>query len=182
MTQALLVIDIQNDYFAGGKMPLVGSEEAAVQARRMQDAFRQRNLPVIHLQHVAASPNASFFAPNTAGAEIHSSVAPIGDEPVVVKHHPNAFRETNLASRLEALAVTDLVVVGMMTHMCIDTSVRAASDMGLKVTLIADACATKNLEFDGVVVPAAQVQASFLAAIDGSFGQVVAAEKYLSGE
>ncbi len=179
MTKALIVIDIQNDYFAGGKMQLVGSEEAAVQARRIQEAFRQQQLPVIHVQHVATSPSATFFLPNTPGVEIHQTVAPVGDEPVVVKQYPNAFRETNLAELLAAEGIGEVVVVGMMTHMCIDTSVRAASDMGLKVTLVSNACATKNLEFDSVEVAAAQVQAAYLAAIDGSFATVVTADQLL---
>lgn len=179
MTKALLVIDIQNDYFPGGLMQLVGSTEAAQQAARLQAQFRQDANPVINVQHVALSPSATFFLPNSKGAEIHESVAPIEGEPVIVKHHPNAFRETELKKVLDELTVDELVVVGMMTHMCIDTTVRAASDMGLKVTLVADACATKNLEFAGVEVSAANVQAAYLAAIDRSFAKVVSAEELL---
>jgi nicotinamidase-related amidase len=179
MTQALLVIDIQNDYFPGGKMELVGSEAAATKAAQLQHHFREAGLPVIHVQHVALSPDATFFLPETYGVEIHPEVSPMGDEPVVVKHHPNAFRETGLKQLLEGLEVSDLTVVGMMTHMCIDTTVRAASDAGFNVTLVGDACATKNLEFDGLTVPAASVQAAYLAAIDGSFAEVVTADSVL---
>jgi nicotinamidase-related amidase len=173
MTKALLVIDIQNDYFHGGKMELVGSEAAAAKAAQIQHHFREAGLPVIHVQHVALSPDATFFLPETYGVEIHSDVSPMGEEPVVVKHHPNAFRETELKKILEGLEVSDLTVVGMMTHMCIDTTVRAASDAGFNVTLVGDACATKGLAFDGLTVPAASVQAAYLAAIEGSFAAVV---------
>jgi nicotinamidase-related amidase len=175
MTKALLVIDIQNDYFAGGKMELVGSTDAAANAAMVQRQFRDAGLPVIHVQHIALSPTATFFVPDTFGAEIHESVAPFGDEPLVVKHYPNAFRETGLKKLLDDLLVTELTVVGMMTHMCIDTTVRAANDMGFKVTLVGDACATKDLEFNGVTVPGASVQAAYLAAIDGSFAAVTEA-------
>jgi nicotinamidase-related amidase len=175
MIKALLVIDIQNDYFPGGKMELVGSEAAAAKAAQIQNHFREAGLPVIHVQHVALSPDATFFLPETYGVEIHSDVSPMGDEPVVVKHHPNAFRETELKKILQGLEVSDLTVVGMMTHMCIDTTVRVASDMGFKVTLVGDACATKDLDFNGVTVSATSVQAAYLAAIDGSFAQVTEA-------
>ena len=175
MTKGLLIIDIQNDYFSGGKMELVGSAEAAKNAALVLRHFRDAGLPVIHVQHIALSPTATFFVPDTFGAEIHESVAPFGDEPLVVKHYPNAFRETGLKKLLDDLLVTELTVVGMMTHMCIDTTVRAANDMGFKVTLVGDACATKDLEFNGVTVPAASVQAAYLAAIDGSFAAVTEA-------
>jgi nicotinamidase-related amidase len=176
MTKALLIIDIQNDYFPQGKMDLVGSAEAAKNAALVQRRFRDAGLSVIHVQHIALSPTATFFLPDTFGAEIHESVTPFGAEPLVVKHYPNAFRETGLKKLLDDLLVTDLTVVGMMTHMCIDTTVRAASDMGFKVTLVGDACATKDLDFNGVTVSAASVQAAYLAAIDGSFAQVTEAQ------
>lgn len=173
MTQALIVIDIQNDYFPGGKMELAGSLKAASNAAIVQRQFRQLGLPVINVQHIALSPTATFFLPDSPGAEIHRDVSPINDEPVVVKHFPNAFRETQLAHLLSELDATELTVVGMMTHMCVDTSVRAASDAGYKVTLVGDACATKNLEFEGKEVSASDVQLAYLAALDGSFATVV---------
>ncbi|MFM6971979.1 MAG: cysteine hydrolase family protein [Rhodoluna sp.] len=181
MTKALLVIDIQNDYFPGGKMELVGSVEAAKNAALIQQHFRSQGLPIIHVQHIAIKPNATFFLPNTEGVKIYDSVKPVGEEQTITKHFPNAFRETELKATLERLQITDLTVVGMMTHMCIDTSVRAASDLGFKVSLVGDACATKNLTFDGLEVTAENVQAAYLAAIDGSFATVVKTENLLAG-
>jgi nicotinamidase-related amidase len=179
MTKALLVIDIQNDYFPVGKMELVGSLEAANNAARVQRHFRQLDLPIIHVQHIALNPTATFFLPDTHGAEIHQDVAPINNESVIVKHFPNAFRETQLAQLLTELAVTKLTVLGMMTHMCVDTTVRAANDAGYQVTLVGDACATKNLEFEGAEVSAADVQIAYLAAIDGSFATVVSTSQLI---
>ena len=180
MTTALLLVDIQNDYFPGGAMELVGSDAAAASAGKLQAQFRASGLPVFNVQHIAKSPTATFFLPGTQGVEIHVSVAPLAGEAVVVKHFPNSFRETGLLELLHSAEVTDLVVVGMMTHMCIDTTVRAANDLGFKVTLVADACATRDLEFQGVTVAAAEVQAAYLAAIDGSFATVVSAEEALA--
>jgi len=179
MSKALLVIDIQNDYFPGGAMELVGSVEAAQQAALIQESFRKSGDPVVHVQHVARSTDATFFLPNTWGAEINELVFPINDEAVIVKHFPNSFRETHLLDLLESLSVDELTIVGMMTHMCIDTTVRAANDLGFNVTLVCDACATRNLVFEDKEVPASQVQTAYLAAIDGSFATVVSTEKFL---
>ena len=175
MTKALLVVDIQNDYFPGGAMELVRSPEAANVASRVQQSFRQQGLPVFNIQHVATGANATFFVPGTAGVEIHQSVKPASGEQLIVKHYPNSFRETGLLEILRKSEVKELVVVGMMTHMCIDTTVRAANDFGFSVTLVANACATKDLTYGSTLVSAKDVQAAYLAAIDGSFAKVITA-------
>ena len=154
-------------------MELVGPDAAAHNAARILASFREQGLPVIHVQHHALSPTATFFLPGTHGAKIHEAVAPNEGETVITKNFPNSFRATNLKDVLDGLNLEQLVVVGMMTHMCIDTTVRAANDAGFKVTLVGDACATLDLEFDGRTVAAADVQAAYLAAIDGSFATVV---------
>jgi nicotinamidase-related amidase len=181
MTTALLIIDIQNDYFPGGAMELAGSPEAAARAAGLLAAFRRRALPVVHIQHLAVRPGSSFFLPGTPGADIHPAAAPLPGEPVFQKHFPNAFRETPLLEHLRALGATRLVIAGMMTHMCIDTSTRAAADLGFECLLAHDACATRALGFGDTEVPAAQVQAAFLAALDGSFALVVKAEELEAG-
>lgn len=177
MTQALLIVDVQNDYFPGGAMELMGSPEAGAQAGRLLHTFRKRALPVAHIRHVATRPGATFFLPGTPGAEIHEAVKPLAEEPVFAKHFPNAFRETPLMEHLKGIGVTDLIVAGMMTHMCIDTTVRAAADLGFTCTLASDACATKALSFGDAIVPATQVQAAFLAAINGAFARVMTTEE-----
>ena len=169
MSQTLLLIDLQNDYFPGGAMELVGSTVAVARAAGLLQRFRERRLPVIHIQHVATRPGATFFLPGTAGAEIHADVAPRAEETVFQKHFPNSFRETPLLEHLRRHGITQLVVAGMMTHLCVDTTVRAAADLGFQCRLAADACATRDLAFGGVTVPAAQVQAAFLAALNGAF-------------
>lgn len=177
MTQALLIVDIQNDYFPGGAMALEGSEQAGERAGALLRAFRQKAKPVVHMQHVSARPGATFFLPNTRGVEIHASVAPAAGETVIQKSFPNSFRETRLLEHLRQLKVTELVIAGMMTQMCIDTTTRAAADLGFQCFLAHDACATRALSFGGTTVPAAQVQAAFLAALNGLFAKVQSAEQ-----
>ena len=106
--------------------------------------------------------------------EIHPAVQPREGESLTVKHHPNSFRDTALLAALRAAEVSKLVVAGMMTHMCVDTTVRAAADLGFACTLAGDACATRDLVFDGERVDSHQVQLAYLAALNGSFAAVTA--------
>lgn len=177
MTQALLIVDIQNDYFPGGAMELEGSLLAGAKAGQLLRAFRRNSKPVIHIQHVSTRPGAIFFLPNTKGVEIHDSVAPQPGETVIQKHYPNGFRETPLLEHLKQLGVDELVIAGMMTQMCIDTTTRAAADLGFQCSLAHDACATRAQSFGGVTVPAAQVQTAFLAALNGAFAKVQSVEQ-----
>jgi nicotinamidase-related amidase len=145
MARALVVIDIQNDYFPGGRMELVGAEDASRRARTLLDVFRASGEPLFHVQHLFETADAPFFVPGTEGSEIHADVAPQPGERVIVKHHPNAFRDTPLHDELVRLDVDDVVLCGMMTSMCVDASARAAADLGLRTTIAGDACAAPDL-------------------------------------
>ena len=173
MSTALVIIDLQNDYFPGGSMELVAPQAAADKAAQLLAAFRAKGLHVVHIQHLATRPGATFFLPGTAGADIHGSVQPVAGESVFTKHFPNAFRDTPLLDFLRLQQISEVVFAGAMTHMCIDTTVRAAADLGFSCALAQDACATKALAFGGVDVPAAQVQAAYLAGLNGAFAKVL---------
>lgn len=148
MGTALMLVDIQNDYFPDGKMALHQPEIAAANASKLLDWFRKNNGDsIFHVQHLANTPAAVFFLPNTEGAEIHAAVQPLENEIVVVKHASNCFLRTDLESRLKEKGVTKLIIAGMMTHMCIDAAAPAAADSGYEITLIEDACATRELTF-----------------------------------
>lgn len=177
MTKALLIVDIQNDYFPGGAMELEGSTQAGMRAGLLLRAFREKSKPVIHIQHIAARNGATFFLPGTTGAEIHHSVAPEKDELVLQKSFPNSFRDTTLLEELRQRDITQLVIAGMMTQMCIDSTTRAAADLGFNCLLAHDACATRSLVFADTTVPAAQVQTAFLAALNGLFASVQPVEE-----
>ncbi len=182
MKQALLIIDLQNDYFPGGSNPLHGAEEAASNASLLLNDFRYKGLPVIHIQHISTRPTATFFLPGTTGAEIHASVKPLFEETVIVKHTPNSFQGTELLEQLRTLGVKQLVICGMMTHMCVDSTTRAAKDFGFDCILIGDACATKALQFEGHTVPATEVQATLLAALSYYYTTVKTTAQYLKNE
>ncbi len=179
MTTALLLVDIQNDYFPGGKMELEKSVEASEQAKRLLECFRQQHLPVVHIQHVAIRPGSTFFLPNTEGVKTHPNVQPLAGEVVFQKHYPNAFRDTPLLDHLKSHGIDRLVICGMMTHMCVDATARAAFDYGFDCLTAGDACATRKLTFGDETIPAAHVHGSFLAALHGSYGKVAATDAIL---
>lgn len=180
MKNALLLIDIQNDYFPGGSCELVGPERAAERARRVLEYFRASGLPIFHVQHVSTRENASFFLPDTAGAQIHPLVFPKEGEPVLVKHAPNAFLHTALERELRAQKAEQLVICGMMSHMCIDSTVRAAADLGFSVLLVEDACTTKDLVWGDDRIPAQTVHRAIMAALSGTFARVGNAQDWLA--
>jgi nicotinamidase-related amidase len=172
MSRALLIVDIQNDYFPGGRMELVGAEAAAGRAAELLSAFRESGEPVFHIQHVWDAPDAPFFAPGTEGVEIHSSVTPAEGEPLITKEHANAFLETSLADDLHAAGVKDVVICGMMTSMCVDASARASDDLGFKTSIAADACAAPNLQSGDETIPGATVHKTVLAALGSMIAEV----------
>ena len=177
MKRALVIVDIQNDYFPGGKMELVGMEAASKKAQRVLELFRTKDIPIFHIQHISNRQGATFFLPGTDGAEIHESVTPKSGEPVIQKHFPNCFTATSLREQLNDLGVKEITFCGAMSHMCIDTSVRAAFDLGFRCILVSDACATRNLEFGGITIEASQVHAAFMAALSAPFAHVIEAKK-----
>ncbi len=179
MNTALLIIDVQNDYFPGGKMELINSTGAGLKIKNLIQHFRIKSVPVIHIRHISARPGAVFFLPDTAGAEFHENVKPASGEKIFVKNYPNSFRETGLDQYLKDNGISKLVIAGMMTHMCIDTTVRAAYDLGYECIVVSDCCATKNLFINGINVTADNVQNSFLAALNGIFSKVLTTDEIL---
>jgi nicotinamidase-related amidase len=179
MTTALILIDLQNDYFPGGTMELYKAELAVAQAASALNNFRSRLFPVFHVQHIATEVDATFFLAGTTGAQIHQAVQPIAGESIVVKNYPNSFRETQLLADLRTIGATHLVFVGMMTHMCVDSTVRAACDLGFQCTLLHDACATIGLAFSGEAVDAKSVQVSYLSALNDGFAKVQTTREWI---
>ncbi len=180
MNTALLLIDIQNDYFPGGKMELEGSVEAGSQAKKLLSHFREKKMPVVHIQHLSIRPGSTFFLPGTEGVKINESVTPFPDETVVQKNFPNSFRNTSLLEHLKKLGVTHLVIGGMMTHMCVDATTRAAFDNGFECSVVKDACATRALTFGDKAIPAEQVHGAFLAALGSVYTKVVGVDEFIS--
>ena len=173
MNKALIIIDIQNDYFQGGNCELVNPMEASLKAKELLDYFRKNKMPVFHVQHINLRKGATYFLPNTKGVEIHENVKPLENEIIIQKNFPNSFLETNLEVELEKLSVTELVICGMMSHMCIDSTTRAAFDLGFDCIVAHDACTTKDLVFLDKKVNASDVHNSFMSALGAIFAKVL---------
>ena len=174
----LLLVDIQNFYFPGGQIPLNGAEAAAKQAGHILKRFRRNGWAVFHVRHLSKKLAAS---PSKLDREweIHDVVTPLPGESVVVKHHVSSFRGTRLDELLKAAGIRHLIVAGMQTHMCLEAAVRAAADLGYRVTVVGDACATRDLEFEGTRVPAHMVHASTLATLKSGYANLITAEGFL---
>ena len=179
MNTALIMVDIQRDYFPGGKMEVVGADEACGRAKGLLDHFRKEGLPVFHIRHVSARADATFFLPGTEGLAFHENVGPRPHETIVIKHFPNSFRETDLRQHLEAKGIRGLVICGMMSHMCIDATTRAAFDLGYGCIVAHDACAARDLEFQGIRVPAAHVHGAFMAALGAVYARVLSVREII---
>lgn len=165
---ALLIIDIQDFYYPGGALPLSAPESAGANAAKLLAAAREHGLPVVHVGHNAKT-----------GRGFHAEVTPREGEAVVMKDEVNAFLGTDLQSRLQAAGVKRLLICGMQTHMCVEAATRAASDLGYEVLVAGDACATRDLKYGDVTVPATQVHVATLATIDRTYGKVVTMDEAL---
>lgn len=177
-TRALIVIDIQNDYFPGGKWTLANIDDAADNAARVLAAARAAGDLVIHVRHEFQGEGAPFFSAGSDGAKIHDKVAPAQGEAVILKHHVNSFLDTNLQETLQQNGIKQVVIVGAMSHMCIDAATRAAADLRYEVTVIHDACASRDLEFGGTVVPASQVHAAYMSALGFGYAKLTTAAEF----
>ncbi|WP_108063024.1 cysteine hydrolase family protein [Poseidonibacter lekithochrous] len=178
----LLLIDFQNDYFPSfkdAKWKLDNTEDAANNALLLLKEFREKNMNIVHVKHEFLSDDAPFFAQNTEGAKIYKNLLPLNSEKVILKHKVNSFIDTNLKEVLDEMDTKNLVIVGAMSHMCIDAVVRASSDYGYNCFVAHDSCATLPLEFDGVKVPSKMVHASFMSALQFAYAKVQSTKKIL---
>ena len=177
MKLALVLVDIQQDYFPKGKMEVAGAVEASQAAKRLLNLFRKKGLPIVHIQHIAARAGAKFLLADSEGINFHENARPLSNEAVIKKHFPNSFRDTALEEYLASRGIKELVVCGMMSHMCIDATVRAAFDKGYTCLVAHDACAARALVFHGVVIPADHVHGAYMAALGAVYAKVLSAEE-----
>jgi len=179
MKTGLILVDIQNDYFPGGRMELVGMVAASSKAKDLLSFFRESQWPTFHVQHIAVREGSTFFLPDTKGAEIHESVTPLPADIVIQKHHINSFIETQLLHEVKEAAVERVVICGAMSHMCVNAAVRAAADLGFSCVVIHDACAAMNVQFEGKMITAQEVHGSSMAALGMAYAEVLSLDEFL---
>jgi nicotinamidase-related amidase len=179
MNDCLILVDLQNDYFPGGKMELVAIIDAAANAQILLNKFRKTKSSVLHIQHISNRSGATFFLPETDGANLNQMVTPQEDEIVVVKNFPNSFRGTSLLEILKKEKAENLFICGAMSHLCIDATTRAAFDFGFNCIVAEDACATKDLIFKSKTIKASDVHASFMAALSVPYAKVISTKEII---
>ena len=179
MKAGLLLVDIQNEYFPGNPLELVGIEEASIRAGELLSFFRKNRWPVFHIQHVIPKENSPVFAVNSSGVEIHESVRPLDSEKIIIKNHANSFRETPLLDELRGSGIERVVICGAMSHMCVDATARAACDLGFDCVVIHDACATMNLVFAEKTIQAEDVHGASMAALGFAYAKVMSVHQYI---
>ena len=178
MKKALLVIDLQNDYFEGGALPLCGVESALNNANKLIDYAHSHAIEVYVIQHISTKEGAIFFLPNTKGVALHEKLKSTNNTHIT-KHFPNSFRETTLEESLKAQNIEELIICGAMSHMCVDSTVRAGFDLGYSITVVEDACATRDLTYNGEVILAKEVHGSFMSALGAVFALVVSTRELI---
>jgi nicotinamidase-related amidase len=168
---ALVLIDCQNTY-REGIMQLEGVEPALAECQVLLQRYREAGRPVIHIQH-DAGPGTPYDVTAAIGA-IADPVSPREGEPVVVKNYPSSFEKTNLADLLKERGIEEIALAGFMTHMCVNSTARAAFNLGFRPTVVASATATRNLPNPtGDVTPAKALQDASLTALHDMFAVVV---------
>jgi nicotinamidase-related amidase len=167
---ALVIIDIQDFYFPEGDLPLDNPELAADNASLLLEHYRSNNDLVIHVRH--------NYEP---GGGIYKIVSPVENEVVISKDQVNAFLGSNLDSILKSNSITDLVLCGMQTHMCLEAATRAASDLGYSCTVVEDACTTRQLKYGDAVVAAKDVHFVTLATLK-SYAKILSLAEFLSND
>lgn len=178
MKRALILIDIQNIYFTEGGYRLNNPEIAAEKAGKLLLYFRQKKLPIIHVKHLF--DNTGYQETVDYLRDFHPCVTPVSEEIVIEKHHPSSFLGTELQVVLKSQGIQELVIAGMMSHMCIDTTVRAAQDYGYQVTLIEDACTTKSLLYHDEILEADLIHKVIMASLQPVFAKVIATDTFVT--
>lgn len=166
--RALLIIDIQEFYFPGGFSELHEPEVAAKNAAKVLEEFRQNGELVVHIQHKTDTQMA-----------ISPIVKPTEKEKIVVKSEVSCFNGTGLQEFLKEDSITNLVIVGMQTHMCVEGATRAGYDLGYKIELISDACTTKDLKWNDKVISWEKVHFSTLSTLK-SYAEIFTFDEWIN--
>lgn len=178
MKLGLIIIDVQNDYFEGGQMALENTSQTLANIITVKEFFERNHLPIYLVQHINDAESA-FFRKGSFGAEIHADLFPIAtSNHLIVKQFPNSFLNTDLENKLKQENVDKVVIVGMMTHMCVDSTTRAAKELGYEPILISDGCTTRSLNFNSKMVSMDDVQTAFFSALS-SFSEVMTVTDFL---
>ncbi len=170
--QALIVIDIQNDYFEDGKYPLYQPEATTEKALIAMKAANEKDIPIIHIQHLV-SPDLGeglFFYENSEGAQIHKKImAAAPNSTVIAKRHADCFEKTNLEELLQELEIEEIVLIGMMTHNCVTHTALSPAAIKYNPKVIEECCCTLDPIAHALAIDSMQVRGINISNIDNAF-------------
>lgn len=168
MKQALLLIDLQNDYFPGGLFPLWNTDETLKSVKSAVSLAQSHDVEVIHIQHIAdpAAGIAPFFNKGTEGAEIHPEILEAAPDAVVEKAYADGFHETELERVLSGCGVEELLVCGMMTQNCVTHTVISKAAEKYEVSILSDCCTTVSEPIHLIALHAVSTRARLVSAAE----------------
>ena len=184
MKEALIIVDVQNDYFPGGALPNWKPVETANEIKKIMNKFRQDGKEVIHVGHYMTpklGKTIPGFKEGTYGAEFHDIVKPLNTEKVIYKNYSDSFVATDLKEYLLSKDIDTVIVVGMMIHNCVNATAYSGTDEGFKTIVVAEAVNTMDRELFGEIIPAETIWKIFLAGITFAYAQVKRVDDIMSG-
>lgn len=139
MTNALIVIDVQKDYQAGGELESKGFEKAAANIAKLIAWAREGRADIFHIQHISDTPNMGPFAQGTKGAEFADGFEPLETERVFTKSLPSAFSADGFTQALIEGHYNQVIICGFSSFLCCDSTARDAYHKGYQVIFVEDA-------------------------------------------
>jgi nicotinamidase-related amidase len=177
--RALLIIDVQNDYF-GGRHAIGFPAGSFPNILRAMDYAGEHGLPVALVQHSASRPDADTFRPGAPGWEIHPDVLARPHDVVIEKRLIGSFTGTTLEEWLRGRGVDTVVIAGYMTQMCCDTTARQANHLGFRVEFLNDATGTHAFANAGGIVTAEELHRATLVTQAAAFSRVLTVDEWAS--
>jgi len=178
MSRALLVIDVQNEYFTGG-LPITHPVGHLENILRVMDHASRNSIPTMVIRHHQPSPDSPIFCKGSHEWELHSDVANQPRTALIDKSLPGSFSGTPLQAQLAQLGVDTVCIAGYMTQICCDTTARQAMHLGLKVEFLSDATGTLAIENTAGSVTAQEMQKAILCAQQMFFSEVLPTNSWI---
>ncbi|MDQ6919153.1 MAG: cysteine hydrolase [Candidatus Dormibacteraeota bacterium] len=179
MKRALLVIDVQNEYFSGGAMPITHPPDSLKRITDAMDGAAEKGIPIVVVQHASENPEATSFRKGTPGWRLKGEVEVRKRAAVIEKTLPGSFTGTNLEAWLKENGVDTLVICGYMSQMCCDTTARQAVHLGYKVEFLSDATGTLDFSNEAGTVKAEELHRATLVTQQHRFSKVQNVEAWI---
>jgi nicotinamidase-related amidase len=177
MNRALIVIDVQNEYFTGA-LPITYPNGHLDKITHTMDVAQSKGIPSIVVQHTETAPDTPFFKRDSLEWQIHPQVRDRPCDLLIEKHLPGCFTGTGLEEWLKERNIDTLVISGYMTHMCCDTTARQAMHLGMNVEFLSDATGTLAVENNAGAVSAEELHRSILVAQQMMISTVLSTEEW----